>query len=346
MALQESIYGQGSRTPILASTLQQLDERPERAFGPLLSAPAQRGFTDVREARLAHGLGWFAIALGAAQLLAPRGLSRMIGVADRPTLMRAMGARELASGLGILRARYPGHWLGARVGGDVLDLALLAAAMVSPHSRSRARIMTAVAAVLGVAALDLLSSQQVMSHPRAKMRERPRDGSIPVRVDLIVNKSPDECYAFWRDFSNLPRFMRHVEEVRVIDDKRSHWKVHGPAGTHVEWDAEIVEDVPNERIAWSSGANAEVSNAGVVRFERAAGGRGTIIRVRMQYRPPAGEMGSLLAHLFGEAPELQARHDLRRFKQVIETGEVPTTAGQPSGRRTATSRLMKQVSPS
>jgi uncharacterized membrane protein len=199
--------------------------------------------------------------------------------------------------------------------------------------------------VLGVTMLDLLSSQQVARHPRAKMRERPRAGTIPVRVDLIVNKSPDECYAFWRDFQNFPRFMRHVEEVRLLDDKRSHWTVAGPGGTRVQWDAEVIEDVPGERIAWSSGANAQVQHAGAVRFEAAPGARGTIVRVRLQYRPPAGELGSMVAHLFGEAPELQARHDLRRFKQVIETGEVPTTSGQPSGRRTAVARTMKKVSP-
>jgi uncharacterized membrane protein len=344
MALQETVYGHGSRTPIHGSSLRQFDRRPRRRFGPMLAAPVQRGFADVREARLAHGLGWFAIGLGVAQLLAPRSLSRLIGVAEMPTLMRALGAREIASGLGVLRAVRPGRWLGARVGGDAIDLALLGAALASRQSR-RPRVALALAAVLGVAMLDLLSSQQVARHPRAQLRERPRGGVVPVRVDLIVNRTPQECYAFWRDFTNFPRFMRHVEEVRVIDDRRSHWTVTGPAGTHVQWDAEVVEDVPGERIGWHSGTDAQVRHAGVVRFERAPGGRGTIVRIRMTYHAPAGEIGALVANAFGVAPELQARHDLRRFKQVIETGEVPTTAGQPSGRRTAAARLMKETSP-
>jgi uncharacterized membrane protein len=309
-----------------------------------MRAPTQSGFLDVRQERLAHGLGWFAVALGMVQLLAPDGLGRMIGVGRRPLLMRAMGAREVLSGLGVLRSPRPGRWLGARVGGDVLDMALLGLALTSGANR-RARVGLALAAVAGVAALDLVSSQQVASHPRAKPRERPRTGTIPVRVDLVVNKRPQECYDYWRDFSNFPRFMRHVEDVRVLDEKRSHWTVAGPAGRRIEWDAEIVEDVPGERIAWKAGAKAEVPNAGVVRFEPATGGRGTIVRIRMHYRPPAGELGSMVAHLLGEAPELQARHDLRRFKQVLETGEVPTTAGQPSGRRSAAARLMKKVSP-
>jgi uncharacterized membrane protein len=258
--------------------------------------------------------------------------------------MRAMGAREVLSGLGVLGSRRPGRWLGARVGGDVLDLALLGAAMASGANR-RARVALALAAVAGVAALDLLSSQQVASHPRARPRERPRAGTVPVQVDLVVNKDPRTCYDYWRDFANFPRFMRHVEDVKVLDERRSHWTVMAPAGQRIEWDAEIVEDVPGERIAWKAGPTASVPNAGVVRFEPATGGRGTIVRVRMHYRPPAGELGSMVAHLFGEAPELQARHDLRRFKQVLETGEVPTTAGQPSGRRSAAARLMKKVSP-
>jgi uncharacterized membrane protein len=311
---------------------------------PRFTARHQSGFLDVRQERLAHGIGWFAIALGLVQLAAPNGLGRMIGVGRRPLLMRAMGAREVLSGVGVLRSPRPGRWLGARLGGDIVDMALLGLAMASGTNR-RTRVALALAAVAGVAALDLVSSQQVASHPRAKPRERPRTGTIPVRVDLVVNKSPQECHAFWRDFSNFPRFMRHVEDVRILDDKRSHWTVSGPAGRHLEWDAEIVEDVPGERIAWKAGAKAEVPNAGVVRFEPATGGRGTIVRLRMHYRPPAGELGSMVAHLFGQAPELQARHDLRRFKQVLETGEVPTTAGQPSGRRTAAARLMKKVSP-
>jgi uncharacterized membrane protein len=304
----------------------------------------QHGFQDIRQERLAHGLGWFALALGAAQLLTPNRLGRMIGVGDRPLLMRAMGAREVMSGLGVLGSRNPGRWLGARVGGDMVDLALLGAAMASRGNR-RVRVAFALAAVAGVAALDLLSSQQVARHPKATPRERPRAGTVPVQVDLVVNKDPQACYRFWRDLENFPRFMRHVEDVKVLDERRSHWTVMGPAGRRVEWDAEIVEDVPGERIAWKAGPRASVPNAGVVRFEPAPGGRGTILRLRMHYRPPAGEIGSMVAHLFGEAPELQARHDLRRFKQMLETGEVATTAGQPSGRRTAVARLMKKVSP-
>ena len=117
------------------------------------------------------------------------------------------------------------------------------------------------------------------------------------------------------------------------------------AGRTVAWDAEIVEDVPNERISWRSLEDAEVPNAGVVRFEPAPGGRGTVVRIRLHYRPPGGEIGAALAHAFGEAPDQQVREDLRRFKRVLETGEVPTTDGQSSGRRSTAARLTSKVSP-
>jgi uncharacterized membrane protein len=150
---------------------------------------------------------------------------------------------------------------------------------------------------------------------------------------VTINRSAEDLYRFWRDFTQLPRFMKHLDAVSVSGDRRSHWVAHGPAGTRVEWDAEITEDQPNELIAWRSLEGADIVNAGTVHFEPAAGGRGTVVRVSLDYRPPAGALGMAVAQLFGEAPQQQIEGDLRRFKNILEAGEIPSTSGQPSGKR-------------
>ncbi|MEW6296827.1 MAG: SRPBCC family protein [Thermodesulfobacteriota bacterium] len=160
----------------------------------------------------------------------------------------------------------------------------------------------------------------------------PYKRAVKVEKTITVNAAPDTVYRFWRDLENLPRFMRHLESVRTTDTARSHWVAKGPAGTTVEWDAEIIHEVENELIAWQSLANADVYNSGSVHFRPAPGGRGTEVHVVVRYTPPAGALGRAFAKLFGEEPGQQLEEDLRRFKQIIETGEIPTTAGQPSGR--------------
>ncbi|HEX8492842.1 MAG TPA: SRPBCC family protein [Pyrinomonadaceae bacterium] len=161
----------------------------------------------------------------------------------------------------------------------------------------------------------------------------PAHRGIKVEKSVTVNKSPEELYRFWRNFENLPRFMDHLESVHVEGDGgRSHWVAKAPAGTTVEWDAEIYNEKENELIAWRSLEGADVDNAGSVRFEPAPEGRGTTVRVSLKYDPPGGVIGSTFAKLFGEEPSQQIEEDLRRFKQVMEAGETPTTEGQPSGR--------------
>lgn len=154
---------------------------------------------------------------------------------------------------------------------------------------------------------------------------------VRVEKTVTINKSPEELYRFWRNFENLPRFMDHVESVQVKDSMHSHWKVKGPGGKVVEWDAVIINDIAGELIAWKS-TNAEIANAGSVRFRSAPGGRGTEVTVNLEYDPPAGKAGMFVAKLLGEEPTQQVQDDLRRFKQVMEAGEVPTTDGQPTAR--------------
>ncbi len=139
---------------------------------------------------------------------------------------------------------------------------------------------------------------------------------------ITVNRPADEIYRFWRSFENFPRFMHYLESVQTNGDGRSHWRAKGPAGKTVEWDAEIVEDRPNELIAWRSVEGSEVENAGSVRFVRAPGGRGTEVHVELDYNPPGGAVGAAVASLFGKEPAQEMSADLRAFKQMMELGEV------------------------
>lgn len=141
---------------------------------------------------------------------------------------------------------------------------------------------------------------------------------VHVEQSVTVNKPAAELYAFWHNFENLPRFMNHLESVKVLDDRRSHWTAKAPAGFHAEWDAEIINDEANRVIAWRSTGNADVANAGSVRFiER--DGRGTEVKVTIEYLPPAGGVGWSIAKLFGEEPQQQVADDLNRFKRMMES---------------------------
>ena len=160
----------------------------------------------------------------------------------------------------------------------------------------------------------------------------PAGKGIKVEKSVEINRPPEELYRFWRNFENLPRFMNHLESVRVTGEGRSHWVAKAPAGKTVEWDAEINNEKENELIAWRSLEGADVDNAGSVRFEPSADGRSTTVRVTLKYDPPAGRLGSLIAKLFGEEPSQQIEEDLERFKQVMETGQAAGTPGQSAGR--------------
>src|SRR5918994_1996010 len=167
---------------------------------------------------------------------------------------------------------------------------------------------------------------------------RPRPGvSVPhgrgVKVEntVLINKSPEELYRYWRQFENLPRFMENLISVKTEGDQRSHWVVKAIGNAEISWDAEIVNDVPNELIAWRTVENSDVDHAGSVRFEGTE--RGTRVKVTMEYRPPAGKVGVGLAKLFGQEPRQMIDSDLRRFKQLMESGEVVSVHGQSHGGR-------------
>jgi uncharacterized membrane protein len=155
-----------------------------------------------------------------------------------------------------------------------------------------------------------------------------------VRVDaaITIGTPREELFPFWRNLENLPRFMRHLHSVTVIDDKRSHWIAQGPGGKTLEWDAEIIHEEPNALIGWQSLPGSDISTAGSVHFNDAPGDRGTEVHVELQYIPPAGMLGALYAKLLGQDPADQIKDDLRRLKQMLETGETATVEGQPHGK--------------
>lgn len=274
---------------------------------------------------LADFLGYFSVGLGLAELLAPTLMSRVIGVKepdDRArNTMRLMGLREITNGVAILSKQQPKRAVWSRVAGDALDLAFLGKTFANPEN-DRGRTLFATANVLAVTALDVMCARQLSMQPDTVANAPMEKGIVRTKRSITVNRPVEEVYGFWRNFENLPRFMRHLESVTVQGERRSHWVAKAPAGKTVEWDAEMVEDRENELISWRSLPGADVYNAGEVRFNRAPGGRGTEVRVTLEYHPPLGKLGSKVAMLFREEPGQQVADDLRHFKQVLETGEI------------------------
>jgi len=278
--------------------------------------------------RLAKGLGWFSVGLGLAELLMPGAVARLAGGRGRHTgLIRLYGLRELAAGAMIFsQGRKPAAGVWSRVAGDAMDLATLGVAFLIP-STNKAGVTFATANVLGVTALDVICAQE-LSRQAGKMTD---DGAIRMRRSIAINRPREELYRYWREFQNLPNFMYHLESVQQLDDQRSHWVAKGPAGKRVEWDSEITSERPNEAISWRSLEGADVYNAGSVEFEQRPGGRGSIVRVDLEYRPPGGVAGTAFAMLFNQSPEQQVYDDLHRFKQIMEVGEVVRSDATPEG---------------
>lgn len=278
--------------------------------------------------RLATGLGWFSLALGTAELAAPRGVASLIGIPDDPRLvsvLRGFGAREIASGIGILAQPNRAGWVWSRVGGDAVDLAFLSSA-ANEDTADRRRVALAAAAVAGVTVLDVICARGLQEQSR-----RQTNGDAPHEVSVeravTINKPIDEVYGFWKHYENLPHFMRHLESVVSTGGNRWLWTAKGPAGMRVSWEAETIAERENEWIAWRSLEGADVDNRGSVRFKRAPATRGTEVRVHLKYSPPAGSIGRGVAWLFGKEPAQQIHEDLRRLKQLMETGQVPLSDG-------------------
>ena len=158
--------------------------------------------------------------------------------------------------------------------------------------------------------------------------------SIDITRSLTIRRPRAEVYQFWRQLENLPQFMEHLQDVRQLGPKQSHWVARIPKGVGtVEWDADIIQEEPGSLIAWRSLPGSDVDNAGEVRFKDAPAGRGTVVQATISYRPPVGVVGGSLAKLLNPAFQVMVKNDLRRFKQLMETGEIITIEGQPAGKR-------------
>ena len=278
------------------------------------------GSRDLDE-KLALGLGWFSIGLGVAEIVAPGGLARFIGIPDSRNsrnVLRTYGAREIGTGIALLSQPTSPTWMWGRVAGDLLDLATIAKA----DKYDTGKTAGATAAVLGVTALDIYVAQQLSKRSGNESGAGAKQRSASAVSTVVINKSPEEIYSFWRNFENLPRFMTNLESVQTTGEGRSRWKARGPLGSSFEWEAETVADEPNQSISWRSVEGSSVYNSGTVRFERGPGGRGTIVKVELDYTPPGGVAGAAAAKLLMSDPQQQMDTDLRVFKQIMETGEI------------------------
>jgi uncharacterized membrane protein len=289
--------------------------------------------------RRGRGLGWMSLGLGVAQLAAPDTVRRISGVDDSPTsraVVPLVGARELVHAAGLLTSRRKGIWAWTRVMGDAMDLTSLGMAIAHRGGRRRRRLVGVTGVVVGITVVDLLTAvqgrrtKQIGSVPTVRGTRR---GSVELTATTTIRKPAPEVYAFWRDLENLPTFMAHLEEVRATGDRTSHWSAGAPFGKNVAWDAEIIDEVPGEKIAWRSTGKADVPNAGTVRFVPAPDGVSTEVHVVLVYDIPGGAAGKAVARYFGEEPHQQLDDDLRRLKQVLETGEVVRSDGAPWGKR-------------
>ena len=218
---------------------------------------------------------------------------------DRERIMVGMGGAALVYG-GLKRK----DWLGAAAAAAGSGLIVLSATGQNP--------------LVGVAGIHMVET-------------RHGGRRIEVVKSVTINRPASDLFAFWRDFRNLPTIMPHLRSVEVLEGGRSHWVADAVGGFTVEWDAEIVNETPQTLIAWRSCDGSDVASWGVVRFRQASGGRGTEVKVELEYEPPAGATGAVLAKLFGKEPSQQIQEGLRRFKQIMETGEIITVEGQPRG---------------
>jgi len=284
-----------------------------------------------------RGLGWFSVGLGIARLIAPGALAKAVGVGDHSRnrlLMRVLGIRDLACGVGLLSGGAAAPWLRGRVAGDAMDLALLGVALARPTAKSRAlrgaglrsipRLPLAMGAVGALAAVDVLVGRRMMGtvavvdgRPGARGAIR---GALDLASSITVIRPPETVYAFWRNFQNLPRFMNDVVAVQTISRLESKWSVSAPGGQIVQWEGLVTEDHPNERIVWRTMRGSDIAHAGEVSFTRAPGARGTEVRLKLRVESPVGFFG--LSKLARGVAEQQMGQSLLRFKQLLEIGEV------------------------
>jgi uncharacterized membrane protein len=306
------------------------------------------GDVDYRDRRAAPSrlrfstLGAVSAGLGIALLMRPNEILQAIGLDDDATavvIARAVGGRELMAAGGLMLRRHPRRWTWARVAGDAIDISLMVAALQRKET-SQQRALIATGALAAITLGDLVTAVRAQRSPFVGGA-----AAVRARSAVTVNRPVHEVYSAWRDLERLPEFMEHLVEVRADGAQMSHWKAKAPGGRTVEWDAEIVADSTDSLIAWRSTPEARVRNRGSVRFSSAPGSRGTVVAVDLQYEPPAGAAGAIVARMLGEEPVQQMKDDLRRFKQMMETGEIARSDATPEGHRALRQAMQRPGQP-
>ncbi|HXA49412.1 MAG TPA: SRPBCC family protein [Candidatus Acidoferrum sp.] len=271
--------------------------------------------------RITNGIGWFSIGIGAVEVLTPGLVAKLTGVQNRPknrALLRLYGLRGLAAGIGILTEPRPAGWLWARVAGDAVDLSSLARA-AEDRQNDRARVGVAMASVIGVTALDMFAAKNLNAQTE-EAASADTDTSTRIVRTIIVDRPSEDAYRFLHNFENAPRFMTYLQSVRYTGDRRTHWIAKGPSNSVIEWDAETVADEANRLIAWRTADGAAFGHSGSVRFERAPGDRGTLVRLEVDFS--RNRSAAMLRRVLQMGLGRRIMHDLRNFKQVLEVGEI------------------------
>lgn len=290
------------------------------------SMESRRPSLSTPQSSISAPFGWFSIALGITQVLAPRWIAQRSGLpAQRRSAIRLVGLRELATGAFILSrpSSSAGPW--ARVAGDLINLALLRRRYGG--TRANNRIQRSRLVVSAVTAADLACALSLAASRRGGATAPRRE-----RESIVIDKPADEIYRFWRSLEKLPTIMNYLDSITVIDEKRSRWVAKPLGGLHVEWTSEIIADEPNRSISWRSTGDSEISTEGRILFEPLNHERGTRVTLEISLNPLPG-VRSLSAPFSKLAAHVAVRRDLRRLKQFMETGEIATIKGQSAGAR-------------
>ena len=286
--------------------------------------------------RVARALGWFSVGLGLTELFSGQEMDRYLGTGGHEGTLRLFGLREIAAGAIILAQKEPSAgsvW--SRVGGDVMDLVFLGKALEKQRNRTKhERLSVATATVAAVTALDVFCAWRLgrTSGPE----ETTEEDATRVETNLTIGRSPEELYALWRDPQTLPQVMGHFATVTVQDADRAHWVINGPVKTSLQWDTQIVQEEPGRMLRWYSAQGAKIPNGGTVQFSPAPAGRGTVATLRIDFDPPGGSFAKGAAKALGIVPQVLADKALRRFKSLVEAGEIPTLQDNVSARTGAT----------
>lgn len=284
-----------------------------------------------RTGTLVKGLGVASLGLGLTEVLAPARVAALAGVDETRrsrAVIRALGVRECGHAAALLLGSEKLVW--TRVAGDVLDVAVLAAGVAGRRPGQRGRGIVCAIALTAIGAADLYAALRTTGN-QSPARHANKRRHQALRAAITVRRSPEDVYGFWRNVENLPNFMYHLKSVTADGDGRSHWVANAPVGQPVQWDAQITEDQPGKRIAWQSLPGSGIENGGSVDFAPDNSGKGTEVRVTIGYQLPGGALGKVASTLLGESPEQQVNDDLRRFKQILETGQVLRSDGSPEG---------------